>query len=292
MSVYTEANATRNYVVYSHDLWKGFLVYVNYLAPQGKRATGLAYPNFLSIYLAFSYIAGLYVLRRVDLVLHKVLIRFILAFYMLGIFYPLSKGGIVSFVGAVTVYYLMEPTLRKKWLYHVIAFFLAFGLVFLVVSYVKLEGGVGRLSKGYTGSQAASSSGARKIVWAAGWKSFVDTYALGQGVGSTVSMTTLDLHSHNEFFGFLFELGVLGFLLFVWIHYVFIRQTFRYGMLSGPNEHSAVFAALAAMLVQWTLQSQIEFDYYLPRIPWFFLGLALAVIIMRKRSLQCEAKPS
>jgi O-antigen ligase len=250
------------------------------------RAQGFAFSNFLSFSLSLSFICGLYFLTRVGWGLKKILILIVLGVFLYAQIHTLSKGGIVAFAIGTAFFIFSNALTKRQWPKYLIIFFFALLLFFFTFSIVKLGGGMGRLSAGIS-ERLQSSWGTRLYMWEKGLEHFLDTYGIGTGIGGVITLTTLNLHAHNAYLGSLFELGVVGFFMYLSIYYIFISQIRRFNMLSD-KEFNPLFTTFTAILVVWSLHSLIEFDYYLLRIPWFIFGLAVATIklkVIHERSL-------
>lgn len=244
------------------------------------RAQGFAYSNFLSFSLSVSFICGLYLLTRIGWVLKKVLILLMLCGILYTQIHTLSKGGLLAFAIGALFFIFSNAETKKKWPRYMVIFFIAFLIIFFIFSTYKFEGGAGRLGTGIISERMQSSWGTRIYLWEKGIEHFLDYYGIGTGIGGLIPLTHLHLHAHNAYLGALFELGLIGFFMYLMLYYIFISQAKRFKMLAS-DEFNPLFTTFTSILIVWSLQSLIEFDYYLLRIPWFIFGLAVATIKLK-----------
>lgn len=244
------------------------------------RAQGFAHSNFLSFHLSLSFICGLYLLIKNRWGLKKVLIMIILCFILYAQIHTLSKGGLLAFAIGTSFFIFSNTETKREWPKYLIVFFFALLLFFFTFSIVKLSGGMGRLGSGIASERIQSSGGTRIYIWERGVEYFLDSYGIGTGIGGLITLTPLHLHTHNAYLGALFELGLIGFFMYLMLYYIFISQAKRFKMLAS-DEFNPLFTTFTSILIVWSLQSLIEFDYYLLRIPWFIFGLAVATIKLK-----------
>ena len=255
---------------------------MSYFIAQKARALGFAYSNFLAFFLSLSFICGLYVLTQIrkGVKIILILVILIIILYLYAEINTLSRGGLVAFAAGVTFFIFTNIKTRFDWPKYFLIFLFVVIVVLLIFSMLKLSGGFGRLEASITSERLVSSWGTRMYIWERGLKEFLDSYGLGTGIGGLISLTPYNLYAHNAYLGTLFELGVIGFFMYLLIHYIFISQAKFFKILSC-KDFNPLFTTFASILIVWLLHSLIEFDYYLLRIPWFILGLSVATIKLK-----------
>jgi hypothetical protein len=232
---------------------------------------GFAFNLFIFVTLAF-VISGSTVMKR--------------SFALAALFYLLmclvltgSKGALGGVLLGLPIAVFVNPVLRGRKINWMVGLVLLLALAF-VVNYVVFD--EGRIAKSMSGGGstkvAVASFSTRLELWKIGLQEFLPTYGLGLGNGTSAGFAERkDLpHMHSFFFSVLFDLGFVGFTLYMMmIAKIGMRlNTMRqYG--AGPFEQvlaSCLCGALVAALFQGALISE-----YANLIFWFILGLITAV---------------
>jgi O-antigen ligase len=140
---------------------------------------------------------------------YKRLTIFLLAFIqILALFLTFSRASLLSLFGFLVCFLIF---LRKK---GGLKFFLLFCLIFFIILFSTFEGWRGKMKAGL---------GKRWETWKVAFQTLEEKPFLGTGQATSeilVKNKTGDIHFHNSFIEVLVELGILGFLfyLFLWIY--------------------------------------------------------------------------
>ena len=144
----------------------------------------------------------------------------------------------------------------------------------------------------------------RPAIWAA-YAHFVPEHPwLGTGLGRTVPPRAYHLdddrplleidaqagtHGHNLLLDLLLEVGVVGLVLWLWLHYEMLRLAWRRARLGGDREKAWAAAAVALVLALLTKNSTNDLAVYGNAILFWALMGAILGLTWRQAGVAAEA---
>lgn len=237
-------------------------LYVVFTWMAKERGMGLSHPSFTAYFLNISIFLSI----GMFLVTTDLKKRFILAliglFMVYGHLTTLSKGGLLGLLAGLLFLILTHGPLRKHLFTSLSVIAITLVILFPLV-YLSWPD-TGELLRG------RASLSPRWHIWEAGFEDLVKSYGFGYGCG-------MFYFAHNILFSVLFELGIPGLLIFLWILmkvFLTIRSS-RKKMLSPYYEK--MILALSAGMVSIMASGMFDFFYW-DGIMWTFLGISMAVI--------------
>jgi len=249
---------------------------------KGSRGEGFVDdPNIAAQY----YIVGMLFLNYLRTIVKKPLPRLLVIGGMivtfLGVFFTISRTGILIIFITLGLLVLMNPGLKHK-LQLIIMF-----LIGLITTWLFSDNIIVFL-KGIIPSivNATDTVGLRYSLWITGWRMWVDNPVQGVGVGMyslNLAKYGLDLlpHdiivkgtvTHNMYIQVLAETGFVGFALFMFLILKSLQNIWRAGRTGDPNTISLRNVWLVVFLVMLiggiTLSSQYD------KLVWFVMGVSI-----------------
>ncbi len=172
------------------------------------------------------------------------------------LFLSVGRTGYLSLVLSVVVFAVVALACRPRLLVGV----LASGVLVLVVVFAFSSQFQQRTLQAWEEARSSSPSnvtsvGARVQVWHFAVQQIRERPLAGAGTGSypvlaaahfenPVMCATICPHPHNQFLFFLFEMGLLGLLVFAWFLLAVVRQSFRH-----PPVHRALMLSFVAVML-------------------------------------------
>ena len=143
-----------------------------------------------------------------------------------------SRGGLIAIIASVCVYFMLEIRKTAKKRLFLIFILLSFVSVFAVTHLSNIVS----FSERYTLDDVVSSGGTGRIdIWNFGWRIFLefDIFNMLFGSGIASSDYWFSIHGfgfsvmHNIFLETLIEIGILGFLFYVYMLLSFLIEVFK-----------------------------------------------------------------
>lgn len=265
----------------------------------------LAVPNFMGVViniLLMMSLARLFSAR--DLVGRIVLSVFVISGIAL-IFLSSSRGGWIGTGGGLLVLgiflnqkhrdkviYLQRMVLQKR---------LFLGIALLIGAAVLVGGGL-LLYKQTLHPTHSSILSARKGFWGPAWNGFIASPWFGQGPYTFISLLSqtisippfgLFVYSHSIYLDVLSGSGILGFLAFMWMAVVFIRELIRRCRATFEDQSNVLMGASAA-LIAFLLHGLFDSVHHtIPTSAWVLslvLGAAFGVFDGGERKLAASRR--
>jgi putative inorganic carbon (HCO3(-)) transporter len=103
-------------------------------------------------------------------------------------------------------------------------------------------------------------------------------------------------HAHSTYLQMLIEVGLFGFLAFVWFFLVWLYDAFRTLFTKGSNEDGrwtniGTLAAALAAVAGHLLQAIVEYTWYSPRVTvvfWVLIGLSSGIALLQNHSMKTK----
>lgn len=258
------------------------------------RAGGLAdQPNITARYLVISFIFLTYLLSFTKNGFIRLLTLFGIALTFIGVFFTLSRSGIIMLVVSAGLLFLTSKGKRSVGLIiiYLIAAFLLITFSSDVIDIVET------IIPSIT--QGENTIGLRYSLWQAGWRMWLDNPITGVGIGLFTENLPFyayelppyrwNLVAHNTFVTILAETGVVGLVLFVLMilfsirNFLAINKKASSEILSLRNIWLIVFVALL-------IGSMTKNDHY-EKFLWFMMGVSVFFQNYVKESSRDESVP-
>jgi hypothetical protein len=238
-----------------------------------KRASLLSPPAVTAVFLGLcawsAYLAGLLKQRRKYL-------YFVIAFLItIGIFYTRTRSEMVAFLFAGFAFVSILGW-KKKYVVRGLTLCLIYVIfVWVMASGLDLSGALRRI-KTATDVGERASLGIRLGLWKDGILKLGQTYGIGEGTGGFFKYKAQWPHAHNVYFSVLFDLGLIGFSLWI-IIYLNLWRHVVYGIKLVPEKSDEwlILVVFLAFFVEISLTSLLQHEYT-HFIWWLFPGLLLA----------------
>ncbi|OGS73099.1 MAG: hypothetical protein A3F91_08070 [Flavobacteria bacterium RIFCSPLOWO2_12_FULL_35_11] len=250
-----------------------FFIHFNTI-PKG-RGWGLSFPQTTAYFLNTAVFLTLGVLSRVKNK-KKIFYVFLIIVLIIGHLSTLSKAGVIGLIAGFLFIILNYKVLKGYFFTSLIVVVIAVMLMGYVarIDDIKrtVEGGIGGTVK-----SGSTSTGPRQIIWKQGFEDLCKNYGLGYGCGKFYL-------AHSIHFSTLFELGVMGFILWLTLvikSFLAIRSTLKRAIDSNYEITILSFTAAWISILVFGL-----FDlFYWDEMLWTFLGIGMAMLNLVNRSV-------
>ncbi|MCL5023287.1 MAG: O-antigen ligase family protein [Nitrospirae bacterium] len=249
--------------VIQHATWNGKIYWFRELTQGGTPFGPFVNRNHFAGFIGMIIPLSLGVAFRSRTMEDRVLYGFFALVMAIGLFFSLSRGGIVSFFGGLLVFSFLSLTKgkSKKWLIPVFVFavVLAVYLLFLGISPV-LE----RFAK------TEVSGEQRLAAWQGTLAAFRDFPLFGSGLGTFQhifkvyqpdGLYSLYDHAHNDYLELLLEAGLFGTVLAALAMFFMLRVIVNIEW-TGRNLYTG--AALLASITTIAIHSLVDFNLHIP----------------------------
>jgi len=230
----------------------------------------LGNPNLLAGFLVITIPL---MIRILFIVKFRFLLGILLLFSSMTLFFTYSRGGVLGVIGAILFLLFINRQNRYiRYIFIILIPCLLIGVIFLIVyksgfmtHWVRLEGSFQRL-----------------YILEYSWQMFLDHPILGVGLGTYPQVyfdykqnPTWHLHSHNIFMQHASEVGIIGWISFIWLLISLFKENFS-KMLEN-NSEKAVKEGLLASLIGFLIHGQVDYLLWLPLFQLYF-WLILAIL--------------
>jgi len=236
----------------------------------------LGNPNLLSGFLVITIPL---MIRMLFIVKFRFLLGILLLFSSTTLFFTYSRGGILGVIGAILfLFFINRHSQYVRYIFIILIPCLLIGVIFLIVYksgfltyWVRLEGSFERF-----------------YILEYSWQMFLDHPILGVGLEAYPHVyfdykqdPTWHLHSHNIFIQHACELGIIGWLSFIWLLVALFKENFS--KVLENNYEKAVKEGLLASLIGFLIHGQVDYLLWLPLFQlYFWLILAILTSIRAK----------
>lgn len=232
-------------------------------------------PNTYCVFLVMAFPFLLYKTSFVENVKGKILQVVLLLLLVFVMFMNASRGGLISItiMFLVFLYYNMQSYSdegpRRTYIVFII---LSLLLLFFLFYDTLLAGISSRLE-----NRGMLQDNSRRVLWTSSWSAIVNSWGLGQGVGSMLTImkesninSTDILYTHNLLLELLLEEGILYFGCFVY----FLYKLYRFARASGE----IMIKVLAySTLIAFPFYSIINSQYTPLLFVWCFYASIYAI---------------
>lgn len=257
------------------------------------RATGLAGgANSASRYFVVALIFLSYLRRTVGSKITNIIIMLGIATLTLGVFFTVSRTGILLLFVAIILLNLQrfqgrrEPELLVFFVVGLVSLWLLSDFIVEVV-----------LSIIPAIRQGTDTVGLRYGLWQAGWRMWLDHRILGVGIGmfpqrlvvygrGLVPFHYLHLGAHNMYVQVLAETGLIGFTLFVFSILTSIQNFWVIRFMGNVTVKSLGNVWLIVLLVL-LIGGITKHDHY-DKLVWFAMGISVYFVRYHQRELQIQ----
>ena len=241
----------------------------------GKRAALLSPPAVTAVTLGLcawsAYALG--ILRKKK----RFLFLFLGFLISIGIFYTRTRSEMVGFLFAGFALVGILGWRKGYTVRGLCLWFVYVLVVWVVAAGLNLSGALTRIkSSTDTGEQA--SLGIRLGLWKQGLIDISQSYGMGTGTGGFFKYKDQWPHAHNVYFSVLFDVGIVGFFLWVLVYLNLWRLVIlSLKRLAYFSKEWLIVVFFAAFFVELSLTSLLQHEYT-HFIWWLFPGILLASI--------------
>jgi O-antigen ligase len=251
------------FAVVQKSLWNGKIYWFRELSSGGAPFGPFVNRNHFAGFIGMLIPSGMGLALECKRTEKTLLITFLTLVMAIGLFYSLSRGGIISFFMSTALFLfliMIKKGKRKALLYiFIFLFFLTFYLLHLGISPVTEM----FISEGL-------SSGGRLLVWKGTFKAFGDFMWFGTGLGTFRHVFPLYEagginaefhHAHNDYLQLLLEAGLIGTLFAFMFISAMAMLVLRHGFDKG---RSFITYGLVASMFYMFVHSIFDFNLHMP----------------------------
>jgi len=272
VTIVSEWYANQKYYTITENV-KFFAVLLN----EKGRAAGFTGVNHAATVLNFFIFIGLYLLFTTKGIA-RFLAGFVILFLMVGVIATGSKSGFVALLIGLGIITLMLPARKGKRIRTAVLAFVMIAVSFVCATYIT-TGDFGTTRVAAVG--ASFSYETRFKWWSKGFNELLNTTCgIGLGAGGFRKIIKPVLYAHNIFLSTLFDLGVVGFLLFLLLLtalFVFLAKALA--ICRDDRDLQVALSCMIAAMIGFLMNNLLQGDYYM-RSFWMMLGLDAAIINM------------
>lgn len=205
--------------------------------------------------------------------LKRTLIGLAIAFFVVCSILTASKAGVLTLFAGASVFILANPLLRR-WRLRLSLAFSAF-MAFLLISSGNLL--IRRMQIFFEKTSDRGYLSDRMELWGKGYDKFLETYGIGVGAGGFSRYIDPVPGAHTFFGSILFELGVVGVIIFIMIIFSIIIYLREATKTCRDKEMIFVVHSFVASIISMSLQASIEGDFHQMHI-WIIPAMLVAVL--------------
>ncbi len=252
------------FAIIQNATWNGKIFWFRELtkggSPFGPFVNRNHFAGFIGMIIPFGLALGLRSRDREK----KFLYIFVSVIMGLGLFYSLSRGGIISFI--VSTFFFVVFVIVRKYSSGsriVIGIFIS-----LLASYL-LYFGMSPILDRF--ASADVSMGHRAFIWEAMLGAAKDFFLMGSGLGTFPYMspmyhpgevTAFFDHAHNDYIEFLTDTGIIGVVLFVAFFIAYVRDVM--GSRWWKRRHYHMILAGISSIIYIAVHSIVDFNLHIP----------------------------
>lgn len=245
------------------------------------RGHGLSYTQCTAYFLNLSIIltVGLFLLAK-----GKKKIAFLLIVLLLtaGQLSTISKGGLLGLLAGLIFLYISYKPLKGYFLTAMVISFATLVVLFPLVRFIEFGKNLSGVSKSIGGGSAET----RAIIWNQTLSDMWDkTSGLGYGIGEMIP-------SHNIFLSVFFELGIIGFSIWLWLLVKFFYSIKVITSRPIDPYYQTMLLCLASGMISTLCFGMVDMVYFDETL-WMILGIGMALFNLANYSevLQIQKTP-
>jgi hypothetical protein len=252
--------------------------YFNFIHMARQRGMGLLFSPMTAYFLNIPIMLSLAMLFEKKGFTKRLILGLIIVFFLYALLATLPKGGLLGlFTGSLFMALAYKPVRRHFIIFFSILLVILMGLSFLVYFTWPWpeRGGL------FMGRESA---GVRALIWQNGFEDLLKSYGFGYGCGAFYP-------AHSIFFQVLFELGLPGFFLFMWILFrLFCAVRSSLSMKSLDPYYGRMILGFSAAMIS-LLTIGLTDGYYFEDNLWILLGVGMAILNLANRSSPVKPHP-
>lgn len=247
----------------------------------GARGYGLSFPQCTAHFLNFSIMLAVGLLLQVRGMKKIISLLLIILVLITGHLSTISKGGFIGLIAGLIFFYLNYKPLKG---YLMTSFILTIVTIIVLFPLARLKEFEKILMLGVVNTMKGGSPTmeTRLTVWK---QTFSDvweqTFGLGYGIGQMVP-------AHNIFFSVYFELGIIGFLIWLWLLIKFFYAIKTATAIPIDPYYQTMLISFAAGIIAVLSFGLVDLVYF-DEIAWTFLGIGMALFNLATRSVTLRA---
>lgn len=235
-----------------------------------KRPGGFASPNMAAAIMNMFLFIDIALINRGNL-LKKIALGLVAIFLIVCSLLTASKAGAASlFVGLFLLVFIV-PYLQEWKIRITIIFLLFMSFMLAIVGEFLVKRVQLLIEKGM------SITGDRLGWWAKGFSKLMDTYGIGLGIGGFLKYIDPVPGVHSLYFSLLFDLGVVGFLLFMIIIAFLVNNLRKAFKICRDRETIFIMYCFVVNLITFGIQALFNEDFHSMHF-WLLMSLMLTVL--------------
>lgn len=257
------------------DIFRGVKLFFALIVDE-KRPGGFASPNIASAIMNIFIFINIVLMYRGRL-FKRIALGLVTVFFMLCSFLTASKAGIASLVIGLFLLVFIMPHFRGFRVRMTFAFLSLMLLVLVIAGEFIIKRFQLLIERGM------SVTGDRLDWWETGFNKLFDTYGIGLGIGGFLRYIDPVPGVHSFYFSMLFDLGVVGFLLFMIIIAVLIDGIRKIFKTCTDREMIFIICCFIASVVTFGIQALFNEDFQSMHF-WLLLSLIFTAVNISGRN--------
>lgn len=229
----------------------------------------LADPNLAANMIALALLSTIYLILS-GRGRYILIIQFLLG---VGLFLTLSRGALYAFCGASILFFLLLQIKSLSWRITALKTILVLAAAYIAFTFIEM--GQASLADLSIGSRPGSWSD-RLEMWSSAWEMFVQHPVWGTGLGSFAlrypalrsinETTSVGYFAHNDYLQLLLELGIIGFIAWIFVPLLLVFFACNEYVRSIKLEKLKFLALAISIVAMVAVHSAVNFIIYHPLI--------------------------
>ena len=257
-----------------------------------KRAGGLMGHNIEAFYMNICLPFSFEIFRRLKGKVRKMLFLIIPFTIMIGVFLTRSRSATVGLLIGFNVYmYLNFPLkihLKKNFIKYTLFATVCVILILILSDIQNVSDEMERYVKPFYKTHSRLPSYARGLIWSAGFERFFHSMGFGVGCGGFKGIRSYPPHGHSLYFTPLFELGVIGFLIWIPLLTRIGHSVIDSFKKRADSIYLGFLRAATVALITCAFHGIFDFHYDNMRL-WLIIGIAMSIVNLIDKEPQYPA---
>ena len=262
--------------------YNSFALAFNWNTIAGARGYGLCFPQCTAHFLNLSIVLSLGLLLQAKGIKKIIFLLFIILILVTGHLTTISKGGFIGLIAGLIFFFINYKPLKG---YLMTSFVLTIITIIVLFPLARFNevGKILTLGVARNIQSGSPTTATRLFVWKQTFPDVWDkTFGQGYGIGQMVP-------AHNIFFSVFFELGIVGFLIWLWLLIKFFYRIRTVTEMPIDSYYRTMLISLAAGIVAILSFGLVDLVYF-DEITWTFFGIGMALINLANRSVNLHVQ--
>ena len=250
---------------YSRELFRceNLQINLSFIGMARERGMGFNYSQTTAMLLSFLIMIALGLLIAVKSKAQKVILALGILFMVYANLATLSKAGLYGLLAGLFFSIFAHKVLRNNFFKAIVVIAVVIILAYVLVYFSWPWPEKADFFRGRT------SHAVRLRMWEVGFEGLFSTYGFGWGCGRFYI-------AHNLLFSFLFDLGIVGMFISIWIVVVIFRQIGKCIKKCTDDYYKSVLIGYCASIISIMVYGLVD-DVYFDENLWAFLGIGMAI---------------